>query len=329
LHQDDDDQGLDAVGHRVVHGGSHYSQPRVITPQLVATLRELVPLAPDHLPQAIDAIEAVGHAYPALPQVACFDTAFHRHMPKTAQMYALPRQLWDTGVVRYGFHGLSCESIMHQLRAVDRTVPVAQRGEAADGRVIVAHLGNGASLTAVHHGASVETTMGFSPTGGLVMGTRAGDLDPGVLLYLLEEQGLTPSVLNTLVNKQAGLLGVSGISADMHDLLARESTEPHAAEAIELFCYQARKFVGALAASLGGLDTLIFTAGIGEHAATVRQRICTGLAFLGIQVDPRRNEAHAPVISPDDSPVTVRVMKTDEDLMIARHTGDLMAQTQH
>jgi acetate kinase len=309
---------LDAVGHRVVHGGSAYREPQLITPELVTTLQRLVPIDPDHLPQAIGAIQAVSRAYPAIPQVACFDTAFHRTMPHVAQMYALPRWLGEAGVMRYGFHGLSYEYILHELRAEDRA--------AAEGRVIIAHLGNGASMVAVRGGVSVDTTMGFTPTGGLVMGTRCGDLDPGVLLYLLQAQGMDPAALNELVNRQAGLLGVSGSSADMHDLLDREPTDPHAAEAIELFCYQARKFLGALSAVLGGLETLIFTGGIGEHAAAVRQRICTGLDFLGIQLDPRRNEVHGPIISHDGSPVTVRVMRTDEDRMIARHTYRLVAR---
>ncbi len=306
------DLTFDAVGHRVVHGGSHYSEPHRVAPALLAILQELVPLAPDHLPQAIQAMQAAGRAYPDLPQVACFDTAFHRRMPRTAQMYPLPRHLGDEGVVRYGFHGLSYESIIQELRAV--------APEEAAGRVIIAHLGNGASMAAVRGGSSIDTTMGFTPAGGLMMGTRSGDLDPGVLLYLLVERGMTPTALNELVNRQAGLLGVSGVSADMRDLLARESTDVPAAEAIALFCSQARKYLGALVAALGGLDTLVFTGGIGEHAASVRLRICEGLEFLGIRLDPRSNAAHTPVISRQGSAVTVRVMQTDEDLMIARHT---------
>jgi len=318
LQRQDTDLALDAVGHRVVHGGSQYREPQLITPELVAALQELIAVDPDHLPQAVSAIQAVSHAYPGVPQVACFDTAFHRHMPWVAQAYALPRALMDAGVVRYGFHGLSYEYIMAELHGEDRV--------AANGRVIIAHLGNGASMAAVRKGVCVETTMGFTPAGGLMMSTRTGDLDPGALLYLLRARGMSPADLNDLVNRQAGLLGVSGISGDMHDLLDKEATEPHAAEAIALFCYQARKFLGALVAALGGLDTLVFTAGIGEHAAPIRERICAGMDFLGIQLDPRRNAAHAPIISRDGSPVVVRVMKTDEDLMIARHTYRLMAQ---
>lgn len=309
------DQRLDAAGHRVVHGGPQYHEPQRVTPDLVRALQELIPLAPNHLPQAIKAIQAVSRAYPELPQVACFDTAFHRRMPPVAQMYALPRALWAEGVRRYGFHGLSYEYILGELRA--------EAGAAAHGRVVIAHLGNGASMAAVRGGVGVETTMGFTPTGGLVMGTRSGDLDPGVLLYLLTERGMAPAVLGELVNQQAGLLGVSGTSADMQDLLEREATDARAAQAIELFCYQARKYLGALAAVLGGLETLVFTGGIGENAASVRQRICQEGAFLGIRLDPLRNAAHAPVISRADSPVSVRVIKTDEDLMIARHTRRL------
>jgi len=307
---------LDAIGHRIVHGGIHYSEPQPITTPLLQTVEDLVPIDPDHLPQALAAIQFVSRAYPGLLQVACFDTAFHHDMPRPAQLYALPGRLAEAGVIRYGFHGLSYEYIMQQLRT--------EAGDAADGRVIVAHLGNGASMAAVRHGKSIDTTMGFSPTGGLVMGTRSGDLDPGVLLYLLQTQGLTPAAVSELVNKQAGLLGVSGSSGDMRELAAHEASDPRAAEAVELFCYQARKFLGALCTTLGGLDTLIFTAGIGEHDAEVRERICAGLQFLGIELDTARNQAHESIISRDTSGVVVRVMHTDEDRMIARHTSRLL-----
>jgi acetate kinase len=310
-------QTLVGIGHRVVHGGARYAAPARITSGLRTNLRDLVALDPLHLPQALAVIETAGRAFPDVPQVACFDTAFHRQMPRVAQLFALPRRILDAGVQRYGFHGLSYEYIMAELRRVD---PV----EAA-GRVIIAHLGNGASMAAVRDGVSIDTTMGFSPTGGLVMGTRSGDLDPGVLLYLLQYDDLSSAALNQLVNREAGLLGVSGSSADMRDLLQLEASDARAAEAIALFCYQARKFIAALAAALGGLDTLVFTAGIGEQAAPVRQRICAELAFLGIQLDSARNDAHAPVISRDTSPVTVRVIPTDEDLMIARHTRQFIS----
>jgi acetate kinase len=317
------DRGLDrddlvAVGHRIVHGGDRYREPQRVAPEVVADLQALMPLDPNHLPQAIAAIEAVGRAYPAVTQVVCFDTAFHSRMPRVARLYALPRRLAEEGIIRYGFHGLSYEYVVDELRRVDR--------EAYDGRVVVAHLGNGASMAAVRGGVGVDTTMGFTPTGGLMMGTRSGDLDPSVPLFLLEERGLTPTGVSDLVNKQAGLLGVSGTSADMRDLLDREAYDGRATEAVALFCYQAKKFLGALAAALGGLDAFVFTGGIGEHAAPVREHICEGLRFLGIQLDPDRNVVHAPVISSDDASVTVRVVPTDEDLMVARHTRRLIEQ---
>jgi acetate kinase len=285
---------------------------------MVADLRALVPIDPNHLPQAIVAIEAVGRTYPAVPQVACFDTAFHSRMPRVARLYALPSRLVEEGIIRYGFHGLSYEYVMEKLRIIEP--------EAAAGRVVLAHLGNGASMAAVRGGVGIDTTMGFTPTGGLVMGTRSGDLDPNVPLYLLEERGLTPAEVSDLLNRRAGLLGVSGTSADMRDLLERELADGRAAEAIALFCYQAKKFLGALAASLGGLDDLVFTGGIGEHSATVRERVCEGLGFLGIRLDPDSNAAHARVVSSDASTVTVRVVPTDEDLMVARHTRRLIEQ---
>jgi acetate kinase len=308
---------LAAAGHRVVHGGSKYIQPQKITPELMAALREMIPLAPDHLPQEIEAIQAIQEGFPGLPQVACFDTAFHRQMPEMAQMYGLPRALWREGLIRYGFHGLSYEYILKELEK--------EAGEeAAGGRVIIAHLGNGASMVAVRRGKSLDTTMGFTPGGGLMMSTRSGDLGPGVILYLLREKGMDATDVNMLVNQKAGLLGVSGISSDMEDLLLKEKEYPHAAEAVSLFCYQAKKFLGAYVAVLGGLDTLIFTGGIGEKAAPVRRRICAGCEFMGIHLDPGRNEAHAPLISRDGSPAAVRVMRTNEELMIVRHTHQVL-----
>jgi acetate kinase len=303
----------DAVGHRIVHGGRRHTQPERITPELLAELRALVPLAPEHLPSELEAIAAVGRAYPGVPQVACFDTAFHRGRPLVGQIYALPRRFEEDGVLRYGFHGLSCEYIMQELAREAGAVVAA-------GRVIIAHLGNGSSMAAVRQGQSIDATMGFTPLGGMVMSTRPGDLDPGVLLYLLEAQRLSPSELRTLLGAQSGLLGVSGISSDMRDLLARERDDPRAALAVALYCYTAQKHLGALAAVLGGVETLVFTAGIGEHSAPVRARICSGLEFLGIRLDPNRNARHAPIISDADSAVTVQVIPTNEELMIARHT---------
>ena len=316
LAQHEAGQGITAVGHRIVHGGQRSSEPQLLTPELLAALQTLTPLDPDHLPQALKGIEFVQRHYPNLPQVVCFDTDFHRAMPKVARTYALPYTFYDKGMQRYGFHGLSYEYIIEQLRVLD--------GAAAEGRVIVAHLGNGASMAAIHEGQSIDTSMGFTPAEGLVMGERAGDVDSGLLLYLIEEKKMTPAEVRTLLNQQAGLLGVSGTSADMRDLLAREATDPRAAAAIELFCYRAKKYVGAYAATLGGVEILVFTGGMGERAAAIRARICTGLEFLGINLDAARNQANAPVISSDDSRVKVRVIKANEDLMIARHTSKLI-----
>jgi len=307
----------DAVGHRLVHGGPTFSQPTLITTAVLDALRRLIPLAPEHLPSEVAAVEAIRERYPQIPQVACFDTAFHRKMPRTAQLYALPRRCFDEGVLRYGFHGLSYEYILSELRR--------QEGrDVADGRVIIAHLGNGASMAAIQGGQSMDTTMGFTPLGGLVMGTRTGDLDPGVLLYLLESGHLTSDEGRALVGQQSGLLGLSETSGDMQELLAIMHQDARAEEAIALFCYTARKYLAGLASVLGGLDTLVFTGGIGEHATQVRQRICDGLTFLGIHLDPAQNVAGSAIISTQGSPVTVRVMLTNEELMIARHTARLL-----
>jgi acetate kinase len=287
---------------------------------LIEDLKLLIPLAPDHLPDEIKGLEEVHRHFPALPQIVCFDTAFHRRMPEIAQRYALPKSLSMEGLRRYGFHGLSYEYVTQEL--------VKEAGaSAASGKLIIAHLGNGASMTAIKGGRSLDTTMGLTPAGGLVMSTRVGDLDPGVIVYLLQEKGMTPAAVTNLINHQAGLLGLSGISGDMHDLLAQARSQADAALAEEIFCYQARKFVGALAASLSGLDTLIFTGGIGENSAIIRARICAPLRFLGIVLDQGLNEGNSPIISRIDSRVTVRVMKTNEELMIARHTRDLVIES--
>jgi acetate kinase len=302
-----------AAGHRIVHGGpDHVSHQKIDVPLLNA-LRKLPAFAPLHLPAEIEVIEAVAHHFPQLPQVACFDTAFHRRMPEVARRLPLPADLWENGVRHYGFHGLSYEYILETL------------GEEAKGRVIIAHLGNGASMAAVMDGMPLDTTMGFTPTGGFMMGTRSGDLDPGVLLFLIKEKDYDITRIDQLVNHRAGLLGVSGISPDMKTLLEKRGREPSAALAIEMFCYQARKQIGALAAVLGGVHTLVFTGGMGENAPSVRGGICKGLQHLGIAIDPPRNDSNAPVISPSSGPCVVRVMRTNEDLMIARHTRDLMA----
>jgi acetate kinase len=302
----------DAAGHRVVHGGSDLIEPVLINQDILRKLKELIPFAPLHLPTEIQVIEAVEHHFGDVPQVACFDTAFHRAMPETAKRLPIPEDISRQGVIRYGFHGLSCEYIVSELK------PSAQA------RTVIAHLGNGCSLTAVKGSRSVDTTMGFTPAGGVMMGTRTGDLDPGVCLYLLRQKGYSASQLDDLVNDRSGLLGVSGLSSDMKTLLDAGAENPKAALAVELFCFQVRKAIGALAAVLGGLDTLVFTGGIGERAASVRSEICSGLDFLGVSLDPEKNEASADVISSDDASCFVRVMQTKEELIIARHTYKLL-----
>jgi acetate kinase len=303
----------DAAGHRVVHGGPRHTEPAVIDDVVLADLRDLVPFAPLHMPAAISGIEAVGTRWP-IPQVACFDTSFHHRMPVLARRLPLPDDLWDDGVRRYGFHGLSYEYVVG-------TLGPARLGA----RAVLAHLGNGASMAAVRDGQSVETTMGFTPAGGLVMSTRAGDLDPGVAVYLLREKGYDADQLEQLVDRGAGLTALSGGTSDMQTLVTqRERGEPRAALAIDAFCYHARKHVGALAAVLGGMDTLVFTGGVGEHAAVVRAEICLGLEHLGVELDEGKNAAHAEVISTPSSACVVRVVPTDEDLVIARHTAALV-----
>jgi acetate kinase len=302
----------DGVGHRLVHGGPEHIAPEIVNPDLILTLYKMIPFAPLHLPAEIRGIDAVAEHYPGLSQVVCFDSAFHLNMPEIARRLPLPRRLWDEGIYRYGFHGLSYEYIVSFL------------GERARGRLIAAHLGNGASMAAVLDGRSQETTMGFTPIGGFMMGTRSGDLDPGVLVYLMEEKGYDAFQLENLLNHRSGLIGVSGITSDMKTLLEKRSTEPHAAQAVEMFCYQARKAIGALTAVLGGLDSLVFTGGIGERAAPIRWMICRGLEYLGIRLDREKNDAHAEIISSDDSGCIVRVIHTNEDLMIARHTRRLL-----
>ena len=298
-----------AVGHRVVHGLTRPAPERV-TPALLAELRKLAPYDPEHLPRELGLIEAVRRRHRWLPQVACFDTAFHRTMPRVARLLAIPRRYAAKGVERYGFHGLSYAYLLEELVRLD---PAGARG-----RVILAHLGSGASLAAVRAGRSIDTSMGFTPAAGLVMGTRSGDLDPGLLAYLTRSERMTPARFDRMVHCESGLLGVSGTSADLRDLLAREARDVRAAEAVALFCYQAKKWIGAYAAALGGLDTLVFAGGIGENAPVIRQRICAGLGFLGLTLDPRRNARNAPLISPASGRVRVRVIHTDEEQMIAR-----------
>jgi len=301
---------LTAVGHRVVHGGPKYSQPERITSKIVEELHQLSAFDPDHLPEEILLTEAFHRRFPDLPQVACFDTAFHHDLPRVAQLLPIPRRYEEQGVRRYGFHGLSYAYLMKELARLAGT-------EAAQGRVILAHLGNGASLAAIHRGKSVDTSMSFTPTAGVPMSTRTGDLDPGLAWYLACTEHLDAQGFNGMVNSQSGLLGVSETSSDMRDLLEREAHDVRAAEAIALFCYQVKKWIGAFAAALGGLDTLVFAAGIGENAPTIRARICDGLGFLGIELYEKRNAANEGLISAATSRVPVRVIRTDEEYMIA------------
>jgi acetate kinase len=302
---------LSAVGHRVVHGGPKYSDPQLVTKEMVEELRQFTPFDPEHLPEEILLTEALHRRFPDLPQVACFDTAFHHDLPRVARLLPIPRRYEAQGVRRYGFHGLSYSFLMGELARVAGT-------EAAQGRVILAHLGNGASLAAVHHGRAVDTSMGFTPTAGVPMSTRSGDLDPGLAWYLARSEKMSAKQFNEMVNFQSGLLGISESSSDMQDLLNCEAQDVRAAEAVALFCYQVKKWVGAFAAALGGLDTLVFAGGIGENAPLVRTRICDGLGFLGIELEDKRNAANEGVISSEASRTFVRVLRTDEELMIAR-----------
>jgi acetate kinase len=305
-----------AVGHRVVHGMTH-SEPEQVTPELIGELHRITPYDPDHLPSEIELIEAFRRRHPKLPQVACFDTAFHRTMPRVARLLPIPRRFDAKGIQRYGFHGLSYAYLMDEL---------ARLGDPAAtmGRVILAHLGNGASLAAVRDGKSIDTSMGFTPTAGLVMSTRSGDLDPGLAPYLARTEQITTEQFYRMVNHESGLLGVSETGSDMRDLLARQADDVRAAEAVALFCYQAKKWIGSFAAALGGLDTLVFAGGIGENAPLIRARICEGLGFLGIELSESRNAEAAGVISTDTSRATVRVIHTDEELMIARSASRVL-----
>jgi len=303
--------GVAAVGHRVVHGGPLHSQPQVVTPALLNDLREVIPLAPAHLPAEIRLIETLSRRLPTVPQVACFDTAFHRDLPTPARLLPIPRRYADVGVRRYGFHGLSYAYLLGEFERLAGT-------EAAQGRIILAHLGAGASMAAVRGGRCIDTTMGLTPAGGLVMGTRTGDIDPGVLVYLARAEVLSADQIEDLVTHRSGLLGISETTSDMRDLVAHQDTDWRAADAVEMFCYQARKWIGALAAALGGLDAVVFSGGIGENSPEIRERICNGLGFLGVQLDPEANASNEPIISAPDSKVALRVIHTDEELMIAQ-----------
>jgi acetate kinase len=306
---------VQSVGHRLVHGGPKLRKPVRVDANVRAQLEEVIPFAPQHLPAELRAIDEVSRLAPSLVQIACFDTAFHSEIPTVARLFGLPRRLSNSGVVRFGFHGLSYEYVTSHLREHGELPP----------RTLVAHLGNGASIAAVLDGVCIDTSMGMTPSGGLVMSTRSGDLDPGVMLYLLRSRGCSASDLDDAINAKGGMLGISESSSDVRALLAASSTDSRAEDAIQIFCYQARKFIGAYAAVLGGVDALVFTGGIGEHSPEVRARICKGMAFLGIEIDPELNRANASVISTGHSGVVIRILKTREEVMIAWHVRESLS----
>jgi acetate kinase len=308
---------VNAIGHRVVHGGPRYRDPRRVDEAMLEELRRISSFAPNHLPATIALMEVFTAKFPQVPQIACFDTAFHSTLPRVAKLLPIPRRYEAKGVQRYGFHGLSYSFLMQELEGI-------AGAKAAGGRVILAHLGNGASMAAVREGKSMDTSMGFTPAAGLVMSTRSGDLDPGLVAFLGRSEQMTETEFDRMIHHESGLLGVSETSSDMRDLLAREAVDVRAAEAVALFCYQAKKWLGAFAAALGGLDTLVFAGGIGENNPAIRARICEGLGFLGIELNETRNAENAAVISMPTSRVTVRIIRTDEELTIARSTCRLL-----
>lgn len=310
LDKQDGFNAVKAIGHRIVFGQQH-TKPELITPELLAELKMIGAYDPEHLPGEIKLIEVFAKRYPALAQIACFDTSFHTTMPPVAKLLPIPRRYRDKGVQRYGFHGISYAYLMEEL---DRLAG----SRTAQGKVILAHLGSGASVAAVKEGKSIDTSMGFTPASGLPMTTRTGDLDPGVAWYFMQIEKLTPQQFNHLINHESGLLGVSETSADIRELIKREATDSRAADAVELFCYQTKKWIGSFAAALGGLDTLVFSGGIGEHEAAIRKRICFGLQFLGIELDETRNNKNENIISTDESKIPVYVIKTNEEIMIAK-----------
>ena len=311
IEQCEQSKTLTGVGHRIVNGGPNYYKPQRLSSGMMEELRQLAPFDPDHLPEEISLTQAFHRRFPRLPQVACFDTAFHHDMPRVAQMLPIPRRYEAQGVRRYGFHGLSYAFLMEELARLGD--PAAKTG-----RVILGHLGNGASLAAVRDGKSVDTSMSFTPNAGVPMSTRSGDLDPGLVLYLARTEKMSAKQFNEMITSHSGLLGISETSSDMRDLLEHETRDVRAREAVALFCYQVKKCIGAFAAALGGLDTLVFAGGIGENASTVRARICGGLGFLGIEIEEKENAANEGVISTAASRITVRVIRTDEERMIAK-----------
>lgn len=313
---------ITAVGHRVVNGGAKYREPHRLTREVLEGLRRISAYAPEHLASEIELIDMVDERMPDVPQLTCFDTAFHRDMPRVAKILPIPRRFAAKGVERYGFHGLSYELLMEEFARVAGV-------EAAKGRVILCHLGNGASLAAVSDGKSVDTSMGSTPAAGVPMSTRSGDLDPGLGWYLAQAEHMTAQQFHQMANQESGLLGVSETSSDLRDLLACEASDVRAAEAVALFCYQAKQRIGAFAAALGGLDSIIFARGIGENAPVIRARICEGLGFLSVHLDDIRNAAGEPVISADQGHVRVRVIRTDEDVIIAKAVFVLLAGTEN
>jgi len=319
LEQRTDFSTLSAIGHRVVHG-MRYTESQVISQSVLDELHRISSYDPQHLPAEIKLIEKFRQHYPHLPQVACFDTAFHQSLPRVAKLLPIPRRFDAIGIQRYGFHGLSYAYLMQQLEKIAGT-------QVSQGRVILAHLGNGASLAAVRNGESIDTSMGFTPAGGVPMGSRSGDLDPGVAWYMMQSENLSVEQFNHLINHESGLLGVSETSSDMHDLIQQQDADVRAAEAVDLFCYQIKKWIGAFAAAMGGLDTLVFAGGIGEHAPVVRAQICSELQFLGIEIEEKSNTQNADVISTESGRVVVRVIHTDEELMIANSVCEILELT--
>ncbi len=316
LEKQEDFDLVKAIGHRIVHGMKH-TEPELITYDLLKELKEISAFDPEHLPEEIKLIEVFSKRYPSLKQVACFDTSFHTSMPTVAKLLSIPRRFYEKGIQRYGFHGLSYAYLLEELKRV-------AGDETAKGKIILAHLGNGASLAAVKDGKSMDTSMGFTPTSGLPMGTRTGDLDPGVAWYLMQFEKLSPKKFSHLINHESGLLGISETNADMRELMKIEDSDNRAKEAIELFCYQTKKWIGSFAAALGGLDTLVFSGGIGEHSPEVRSKICDNLEFLGIELAEIKNRNKEGVISTEKSRVSVHVIKTNEELMIAKLVHDVL-----
>ncbi|MEN0036873.1 MAG: acetate/propionate family kinase [Cellvibrio sp.] len=313
------DHKITAIGHRIVHGGNNYSEPQFIDKEVLKELRRLSSLDPDHLPEEILLAETTGRLFPNIPQVACFDTVFHRDMPTIAQRLPIPRRYFDMGIKRYGFHGLSCQYLMNTLSELAGT-------EAARNKVILAHLGSGASVTAVYGGKSVDTSMSLTPCSGLPMSSRSGDIDPGLVLQLKQLEGMKAKQFHDMVNHESGLKGISGSSENINELLAQEQKDTHAAEAVDYFCYQTRKWICALAGAMGGVDTLIFSGGIGENLAEIRARICENLNFIGVAIDLEKNQTNNLIISSPKSQVTVRVIKTDEELVIANNVATFLDQ---